>query len=107
MPFARNDATRSISPTKTLEYLAARRPVVSTAIADVVADFGDIVYVAEDTAHFIAALAVAERGDAARAARGVSRAAAMSWDSIVDGMLAALVRAKVIDEPASNERRLR
>jgi glycosyltransferase involved in cell wall biosynthesis len=36
MPFALNDATRFISPTKTLEYLAAGRPVVSTAIQDVV-----------------------------------------------------------------------
>src|SRR5690606_28943889 len=32
MPFALNDATRFISPTKTPEYLAAGRRVVSTAI---------------------------------------------------------------------------
>ena len=36
MPFARNGATRFISPTKTPEYLAAGLPVVSTPIADVV-----------------------------------------------------------------------
>ena len=36
LPFARNDATRYISPTKTPEYLAAGCPVVSTSIADVV-----------------------------------------------------------------------
>lgn len=36
LPFARNDATRFISPTKTPEYLAAGLPVVSTSIADVV-----------------------------------------------------------------------
>ncbi|HUQ04116.1 MAG TPA: glycosyltransferase [Kofleriaceae bacterium] len=36
MPFAKNDATRYISPTKTPEYLAAGRPVVSTSITDVV-----------------------------------------------------------------------
>jgi glycosyltransferase involved in cell wall biosynthesis len=36
MPFALNDATRFISPTKTPEYLAAGLPVVSTAIRDVV-----------------------------------------------------------------------
>lgn len=40
MPFALNEATRFISPTKTPEYLAGGRPVVSTAIADVVADWG-------------------------------------------------------------------
>jgi UDP-galactopyranose mutase len=35
LPFARNDATRFISPTKTLEYMAAERPIVSTPITDV------------------------------------------------------------------------
>jgi glycosyltransferase involved in cell wall biosynthesis len=40
MPFALNRATRFISPTKTLEYLAAGVPVVSTAIADVVEPYG-------------------------------------------------------------------
>ena len=46
MPFALNEATRSISPTKTLEYLAAGLPVVSTPIPDVVADFGGLVRIA-------------------------------------------------------------
>jgi glycosyltransferase involved in cell wall biosynthesis len=43
MPFALNAATRSISPTKTLEYLAAGLPVVSTRVPDVVADYADVV----------------------------------------------------------------
>jgi glycosyltransferase involved in cell wall biosynthesis len=42
MPFALNDATRYISPTKTPEYLAAGLPVVSTAIRDVVRPYGDM-----------------------------------------------------------------
>jgi len=41
MPFALNEATRFISPTKTLEYMAAGRPVVSTAIRDVVRPYGE------------------------------------------------------------------
>jgi glycosyltransferase involved in cell wall biosynthesis len=41
LPFARNEATRFISPTKTPEYLAAGRPVVSTSIPDVVRPYGD------------------------------------------------------------------
>lgn len=41
MPFALNEATRFISPTKTLEYLAAGRPVVSTAVRDVVRPYGE------------------------------------------------------------------
>jgi UDP-galactopyranose mutase len=42
MPFARNDATRYISPTKTPEYLAAGRPVVSTSIRGVVRPYGQL-----------------------------------------------------------------
>ena len=57
MPFALNEATRFISPTKTPEYLAAGRPVVSTAIADVVASYGDLeaVAVCEDFDSFVGA----------------------------------------------------
>lgn len=40
LPFALNESTRFISPTKTPEYLAAGKPVVSTAIHDVVAGYG-------------------------------------------------------------------
>jgi glycosyltransferase involved in cell wall biosynthesis len=41
MPFAENEATRFISPTKTLEYFAGGRPVVSTPIHDVVYPYGE------------------------------------------------------------------
>jgi UDP-galactopyranose mutase len=47
LPFALNDATRFISPTKTLEYMAAEKPIVSTPVADVVGPYGDIVYSGE------------------------------------------------------------
>jgi UDP-galactopyranose mutase len=52
MPFALNEATRAISPTKTLEYLAAGLPVVSTRIADVVADFRNVVDLQDDADGF-------------------------------------------------------
>jgi glycosyltransferase involved in cell wall biosynthesis len=42
LPFARNESTRFISPTKTLEYMAAGVPIVSTPITDVVEPYGDI-----------------------------------------------------------------
>ncbi len=42
MPFAINEATRFISPTKTPEYLTAGRPVVSTPIVDVVRNYGEV-----------------------------------------------------------------
>ncbi|MEG9246826.1 glycosyltransferase [Arthrobacter sp. Soc17.1.1.1] len=55
MPFALNEATRSISPTKTLEYLASRLPVVSTRVPDVVADFPGVVELQDDAEGFAAA----------------------------------------------------
>ena len=42
MPFALNEATRFISPTKTPEYLAAGCPVVSTPVRDVVRSYGGV-----------------------------------------------------------------
>ncbi|MDB5659946.1 MAG: UDP-galactopyranose mutase [Cypionkella sp.] len=57
MPFAINEATRHISPTKTLEYLASGRQVVSTPVRDVVRHYSDVqaLRIAEDAAGFIAA----------------------------------------------------
>jgi glycosyltransferase involved in cell wall biosynthesis len=42
LPFARNASTRFISPTKTPEYLAGGKPVVSTSIQDVVRPYGEL-----------------------------------------------------------------
>jgi glycosyltransferase involved in cell wall biosynthesis len=46
MPFARNESTQFISPTKTPEFLAAGVPTVSTPIVDVIRSYGDDGYVA-------------------------------------------------------------
>ena len=56
MPFAINDSTRFISPTKTPEYLAGGRPVVSTGITDVVRHYGHLagVRIADDAESFVA-----------------------------------------------------
>lgn len=43
MPFAINDATKYISPTKTLEYMAAGKPIISTKITDVVRDYSNCI----------------------------------------------------------------
>jgi glycosyltransferase involved in cell wall biosynthesis len=58
MPFALNESTRFISPTKTLEYLAGGVPVVSTPIADVVTPYAErgFVRVAHDCASFVQAV---------------------------------------------------
>lgn len=65
LPFARNEATRFISPTKTPEYLAAGRPVVSTSIKDVMSPYGELglVHVADEPHEFIAAVETAMHED--------------------------------------------
>ena len=83
MPFARNEATRFISPTKTPEYLAAGLPVVSTAIADVVRPYGDadLVRIAVGPAQFVRAAESAMADERAPWLERVdSHLAGMSWD---------------------------
>lgn len=53
MPFVLDDTTRYLSPTKTLEYIAGEKPVVSTAVPDVVALYGDLVRIAHGPRDFI------------------------------------------------------
>ena len=55
LPFALNESTRFISPTKTLEYMAAGKPAVSTAIKDVETLYGDVVRIARTPDEFVAA----------------------------------------------------
>ena len=55
MPFALNESTRFINPTKTLEYMAGEKPVVSTAVRDVISLYGHGVDVAHDSDAFVAA----------------------------------------------------
>jgi glycosyltransferase involved in cell wall biosynthesis len=91
MPFAQNDSTRAISPTKTLEYLAAGLPVVSTPIPDVAADYSDVVTVAADDA-FVHAVCHPERSaeGAKSRDRGIELARQNSWDNILAKMWAEL-----------------
>jgi glycosyltransferase involved in cell wall biosynthesis len=56
MPFALNDATKYISPTKTLEYIAAGKPIISTAIKDVVRDYSHCVPIVSNAGEFTTAL---------------------------------------------------
>ena len=87
MPFALNEATEYINPTKTLEYMAAGKPIVSTAVSDVVHNFTPVVTVADNADDFVTATAAAlENPDSAIIARGVEQARANSWESIVARM---------------------
>ncbi|WP_411286372.1 UDP-galactopyranose mutase [Phenylobacterium sp.] len=82
MPFAINESTRFISPTKTPEYLAGGRPVVSTPIVDVVRHYGELegVKIASTPEEFIAAC---------DQAMGLSRLKG-DWLKAVDTALSAL-----------------
>jgi glycosyltransferase involved in cell wall biosynthesis len=55
IPFALNESTKYISPTKTPEYLAAGKPVISTPIKDVVSPYGNnkLVHIASNAKQFI------------------------------------------------------
>ena len=66
LPFARNEATRFISPTKTPEYMAAGKPVVSTSIRDVVRPYGQqgLVRIADTVPAFVSACVAAMAEDA-------------------------------------------
>lgn len=81
--FARNEATRYISPTKTPEYLAAGKPVVSTSIRDVVSPYGDsgLVRIADAVPDFVSACdaALGEQPEARRA-KADAFLRNMSWD---------------------------
>jgi glycosyltransferase involved in cell wall biosynthesis len=94
MPFARNESTEFISPTKTLEYMAATKPVVSTPIHDVEALFGELVAIASTADAFIGACCAAlNESDASRASREEKMRACVgrySWDATAATIAAAL-----------------
>ena len=94
MPFALNRATTSISPTETLEYLAAGLPVVSTRVPDVVADFGDLIDLQDDGAGFaLACRRVLDQGPDARAALVEPALHWNHWDAIAERMEQLIVTA--------------
>ncbi|WP_305822193.1 glycosyltransferase [Massilia brevitalea] len=84
LPFAMNESTKFISPTKVLEYMAAEKPSVSTPITDVKVPYGDVVAIAETPAEYIAAcermLAQTAEENAAMAKRMREVVANTSWD---------------------------
>jgi len=89
MPFAMNEHTRFISPTKTPEFLAAGLPVISTPVPDVVRDWGaaGLVEIATDAAGFVAAAEVLlRRPREAWRHRVDARLAMQSWDATWSAM---------------------
>jgi glycosyltransferase involved in cell wall biosynthesis len=87
MPFALNEATEYINPTKTLEYMAAGKPIVSTAVSDVVHNFTPVVAVARSHEEFVVEVRRAiESPNFELIARGLEQARSNSWESIVARM---------------------
>jgi glycosyltransferase involved in cell wall biosynthesis len=88
MPFAMNESTRFISPTKTPEYLAAGKPVISTPIRDVVRPYGEfnLVEIGSNAEEFIAS---AER---------IFEGRSEDWAQQRDGFLADISWDKTWDE---------
>ena len=105
LPFALNDSTRFISPTKTLEYMAAERPIVSTPITDVVEPYGDIVYLGDTPEAFIRACERALASDGAERERRGSLMrgvlARTSWDATVAAMIECMARSLDLAAPAN------
>jgi glycosyltransferase involved in cell wall biosynthesis len=106
MPFALNEATEFINPTKALEYMATGTPIVSTPVEDVVSQFSDIITIAPAAGKFIAACAHAtKRPNSAAVRRGLKLAGKNSWDSVVRQLEAhveeALTRRSKIALPAA------
>ena len=96
MPFALNASTRFISPTKTLEYLAAGKPVVSTPVRDVAQQYAAVVPIAATPAEFVAACEDILARDAEAQLRfeavALDMVAATSWDRTAAAMQALLDR---------------
>jgi len=87
MPFARNEATEYINPTKALEYMAAGRPVVSTALDEVKSNFKSVARIANSHREFIALCRrEVESPSKTRIARGLRLAAENTWEAIVGKM---------------------
>jgi UDP-galactopyranose mutase len=100
LPFALNEATRFISPTKVLEYMAAELPIVSTAITDVAVPYGDVVAIAHDPETFIraceAALSLSAPDREIMRDRMRAIVSATSWQATGDAMRRLIQTAQAI-----------
>ena len=90
MPFALNRSTKYISPTKTPEYLAGGKPVVSTSITDVVDPYGTagLVHIADAPMDFVKAISEAldTTNDEAWLQKVDEFLSGISWDKTYETM---------------------
>lgn len=84
MPFALNEATEYINPTKALEYMATGKPIISTAVPDVVSNFSEVVNVAISQECFVEMCQRAlANPDEETITRGLKMADSNQWEAIV------------------------
>ena len=87
MPFALNAATEYINPTKALEYMAAGRPVVSTALDEVKSNFASVARIGQSHEEFIKfCLEEAAAPSTSRIRRGLKLASENTWEAIARKM---------------------
>ncbi len=103
--FAKNESTKYISPTKTPEYLAGGKPVVSTSITDVVRPYGDmeLVHIADEPESFVAAIekALDQRTDATWLTKTDDFLKNISWDHTWQNMVC-LMQLSLEEKQAQN-----
>lgn len=106
MPFALNEATRFISPTKMLEYMACGRPSVSTSIRDVVEPYGHVISIADTPQDYVAAceaiLARTPEQQAAHAAALAQAISRTSWDRTAQAMADLIAHADQVKRDLDN-----
>jgi UDP-galactopyranose mutase len=100
IPFAMNDATRYLSPTKTLEYMAAHKPIVSTPIPDVIELYGDVVRVGNTHDQFISHVEAALQANDAPQRLPKERALLQrnTWDAIASAIASILEKQPAFSE---------
>jgi UDP-galactopyranose mutase len=107
LPFARNASTRFISPTKTPEYLAGGKPVVSTPIEDVVNPYGNmgLVHIAANAEEFSEAIRLSLQGADETWLKQVDAfLGENSWDKTFEGMWKEIERCMSQSPPSSAKR---
>ena len=84
MPFALNEATEYINPTKALEYMATATPIVSTAVPDVCSNFASVVTIAASPTEFVQMCREqVAQPDQVAVERGLKMAQENTWEAIV------------------------
>ncbi len=87
MPFALNEATEYINPTKALEYMATGTPIISTPVPDVVSNFASVCKISKTSDEFVKlACEQAAQPDQVAVERGLKMASENTWDAIVAKM---------------------